>query len=978
MTALKQLIQKLRLDIKLDKGGLFYLENNAWKNELPYRLHKGLEEICPDAFFVQNGKLLILFFDFIKERRGDEKELFKKIWNIGGAPIVFIIKSGDTEIYNGFSFDTKKNFTFEDLKIKGRKVTEGDISFWDIFSGKFWQQLPEPKNLVDEKLLRNIQDTQKALEKDGLESIYANNIIGRLLFSRYLIDRKVKIAKKYFKDEESFLKILKEKNKKLLYQYFEYLKIKFNGDLFPISDGEKEQIKNKHLKILFDLFCGNEIESGQQSLFKTYDFKIIPVELISEVYERFIGEEKQRKEGAYYTPSFLVDYILEKTVKEHLKKNKSCKILDPSCGSGIFLVETLRCIIEKNLQKSRKISRKKLEKLINDNIFGVDKNESAINLSVFSLCLTLLDYIEPKDITKFRFPELKNKNLFKADFFNTEHKFNEKIKKIDYILGNPPWGSDKEKDNHHIRYFKKEEIPVSDKQIAQSFAARIKDFSSQKTRCVLILTSKILYNHNAKKFRAYWLKNFFVDKVLELSPVRSQLFTKATAPSAIVFYQYAHKKETKNNIITHTSIKPNIFLKYLKILVIEKNDIKEIKQEYFQKHDWLWKVMLYGNTFDFYFIKRLKDSYKTLNEIIKDHGLTFGQGFIKGKNGKYNSKHLKGKIYIDTRKSVFSKFFINENILDKYKDDTPLYRQGKKNIFQAPYVLLKEGFNKKDFSLVTAYSEKDFVFRSSITAIKGEDKYILKSITGVLNSVFSNYLLLLQGSYAGIEREKALNEEERFEFPMLYDKKISKKVDEIQEAYEQLNKEHFNNQELKISIKKAEDQLNVAVLNLFEVSSFEQRLIDYATEISIPLLNNNEAPIKKATEKQLKNYAQIFLDHFGSCWDGNLDFFEIDIYFNNYIAGMNFKVVSKKRKELIEFKKLEDRENLFELMKLGKEKITNNFYQQRDIKGFNKTSFYIVKPNQYKNWHQAVAQTDLHEFVEMMMNAEMKSLIANK
>ena len=972
MAELNKLLQRKGI---ADSKYLLSLDDKQWKRKVPYRLQKGLEnEIKPDAFWVQENKLLILFFDFTKGQHCDEKELFEKIWNLGGAPIVYVIKDTDIEIYNGFSFSSKKSVCFEKLKkINGEKVTDKDISFWDILSGKLWRQLPNPKNQVDEKLLKNIEDAQKALRRNGLDSLCANNIIGRLLFTRYLIDRNVKI--RYFKNNNAFKKALEDKDEKLLYRHFEYLKTKFNGDLFPISSKEKQQINDEHLKILFDLFSGAEIESGQQSLFETYNFKIIPVELISEVYERFMGKEKQRKEGAYYTPSFLVDYILEKTVKKHLEKNSSCRVFEPYCGSGIFLVETLRCIIEKNLNKNGKISKDKLIKIVKENIFGVDKDENAINLSVFSICLTLLDYIEPKDITKFRFEKLKDNNLFAKDFFDTKHSFNRKINKLDFILGNPPWGSDREKDSLHIQYIKNKKFPVSDKQLAQSFTLRAKDFSFKKTKCALVLTSKLLYNHNAGKFRQYWLENFYVNEVLELSPVRNQLFSEATAPAVIVFYQYEHGKETKNKITTHTSVKPNIFLKYLKILVIEKNDTKKIEQEYFQKYDWLWKVMLYGNAFDFYFIKRLKDNYLTLNKTIKEYKLTKGQGLQVDGGGKNSATHLLGRLYLDTKN--VSRFFINNKDLKKW-DISVLHRPRKKELFESPYVLLKKGFSKKDFSMVAAYSEKDYVFTDSVTAIKGENKDILKNITGILSSLFASYYFLQQGSSAGVEREQGHNEKDRFTIPIKINKKISQKVDEIQEAYQQSNKECFNDQKIKINIQKVENQLNAIVLNSFEVSSFEKGLIDYATEISIPLLNNNEAPIKNATEMQLKNYAKIFLDHFGSRWNGNPDFFEIDIYYNNYITGMNFKVVKEKRNEPIKIiKELEKTEELFELMKLGEKKYTNRFYKQKDIRGFEKTSFYIVKSNQYKNWHPAVAQADLHEFVEAMMKSGMKKLKNN-
>lgn len=967
MTNLNTLLQKF------DREYLLRIDNKQWKKKVPYRLQKGLEEINPNAFFVQENKLLILFFDFTEKQR-NKKELFEKIWNLGGAPVVYVIDD-DIEIYNGFSFDSKNSVWFERLKIGGKKAIDEDISFWDILSGKLWEQLPESKNQVDEKLLKNIEDAQKALRKNGLNFLSANNIIGRLLFTRYLIDREVKI--KYFKNEEAFLKVLEIKNKELLYKFFEYLKRTFNGSLFPVLDGEKEQINDKHLEILFNLFNGTEIESGQQSLFKIYNFKIIPIELISEVYERFMGKEKQREEGAYYTPSFLVDYILEKTVKKHLEKNNSCRVFDPSCGSGIFLVETLRCIIEKNLGKNGKISEKKLKEIVKDNIFGVDKNEIAINLSVFSICLTLLDYIKPKDITNFRFEKLKDRNLFAKDFFDTKYPFNEKIKDMDFILGNPPWGETKTSDSH-VEYSNNEKISISRNQIAQSFIARIKDFLSEKTKCALVLTSKILYNHKAEEFRRYWLGNFYINEVLELSPVREQLFSKAKSPAAVVFYQYACKKKTKDNIIIHTSVKPNIFLKYLKILVIEKNDIKKIKQEYFQKYDWLWKIMLYGNVFDFYFIKRLKENFKTLNKIISENNLSYGQGIQIGGGDKNDATHLTGKLFLDTQKKYLKKFFINDNNLEEFNISV-LHRPRKKEIFQAPYVLLKKGFDGKDFSFISAYSEKDYVFTHSVTAISGNNKNLLKNICGIFNSVFANYYLLIQGHSAGVERRQSDDEVDSFTIPIKINKKISEKVDEIQKTYQRLNRRYFNSQELKGDIEKAENQLNAIVLKSFEVSSFEERLIDYATEISIPLMDkNNKVPIKNATEIQLKNYAQVFLDHFGSRWNGNPDFFEIDIYSSSHIIGMNFKVVKEKRNKTIELvKNFEKTEELLDLMKLGEKKYTNEFYEQKNIRGFNKTSFYIVKSNQYKNWHPAVAQADLYEFIEAMMKSGMKKFKNN-
>ena len=79
-----------------------------------------------------------------------------------------------------------------------------------------------------------------------------------------------------------------------------------------------------------------------------------------------------------------------------------------------------------------KITKDKLKELALENIYGIDKNEEAINISIFSICLTLLDYITPKDIEDFKFPNLKNNNLLVANFFNETLVKNINL---DFIIG---------------------------------------------------------------------------------------------------------------------------------------------------------------------------------------------------------------------------------------------------------------------------------------------------------------------------------------------------------------------------------------------------------------------------------------------------------------------------------------------------------------------------------------------------------------
>src|SRR5690606_25597195 len=229
-------------------------------------------------------------------------------------------------------------------------------------------------------------------------------------------------------------------------------------------------------------------------------------------------------------PLFLVDYILSETVEKKFRnqpKSHDCKVLDPSCGSGIFLVETLRKIIEQfQLNNPTYLNhpdqyKKQLKQLASDNIFGIDKDQSAVNVAIFSIYLTLLDYQEPSDIESFKFPLLYNRNFFSEDFFNKKAQFNTQLERIsfEFILGNPPWkrgkGEKRPLFNQYINERKKlekgkyqNEIEISNSEIAQAFILRVSDFSKEKTKVGFIATSKVLYNINAQGFRKYLLDRF--------------------------------------------------------------------------------------------------------------------------------------------------------------------------------------------------------------------------------------------------------------------------------------------------------------------------------------------------------------------------------------------------------------------------------------------------------------------------------------
>ncbi|HGI3131123.1 TPA: N-6 DNA methylase [Streptococcus agalactiae] len=103
------------------------------------------------------------------------------------------------------------------------------------------------------------------------------------------------------------------------------------------------------------------MNDGQLSLFALYDFNIIPVELISNIYEILLGREARAKDNAFYTPNFLVEYILDKTTLGFLKEHNKYTILDPACGFRVIIVIEANSYV--NTRSSRLLPKFKTQKI---------------------------------------------------------------------------------------------------------------------------------------------------------------------------------------------------------------------------------------------------------------------------------------------------------------------------------------------------------------------------------------------------------------------------------------------------------------------------------------------------------------------------------------------------------------------------------------------------------------------------------------
>ena len=1029
-------------------------------------VNKKLELIKPDAFYVFNNQPFILFFDLTSSKSLErETEIHKQVWSFDNSPIIFIIKTNEIEVYNALNFIKEKE-KLERINILESKIKD-QFSFWNLQSGVtfewFYQKHKATvlKKRVNQRLFENIKQTILILNENySLEEIVAKEIILKLIFIRYLIDREIRIdntfiegsEKDVIKRRKSFSELIK--NPKELVSFFKYLDIRFNGVLF--KEDSIIELTQEQSNILSKLFNpdGVTVEDKKNLFsdfdfqFEVFDFGIIPVELISGIYETLLDEETKNATSAVYTPSFLVDYILTQTVDKFFDENKStseCKIFDPAMGSGIFLVQGLRRMIERerelNPNDDNETFGKKIKKIAEQNLFGIDINPEAINVACFSIYVALLDYQEPGNIDVYKFPHLKEKNFFKSNFFIRKIGENdsEDVKKelelyssnleiiksnnLNFILGNPPWKRDKS--DYHISwlnenyiYNKKEE---GEKEIALSYLMRVNDFMSQNTICSLIVTSTIFYNvsDTTRFVKGKFYNEYSIHSILDLSPVRKLVFegTKSLpkkdrnkniqydkngniiyenkpiiSPAVVIQFQKYSEQFSSQNPIHFTSIKNNKFFnKFTKALVVEKFDKKQILQKHFVENQWMFKVALYGNTLDYVFLKRLEQTKSKLIDQIDGKKVFKGSGILKG-TPKDNFDFLIG-FPINENSQVENIYTSNKEKYLLTSKDVYLESGRDINLFNGSKILIKEQAVDETF-LGISYNEGKSVFKKGIFGINSIDENFVKKLyTFLLSDLYTYFIYSISGSWGTSTRPQIRLDDEYLSFPFIEPNETQRielisLVDDLLKPYEDFYNEYPNNLYQGKPNSKVLAKINSIIEEIYDIKGYEKDLIDYVLNVSRYQFQDSKQHLVSEFSSDghrnkkfvLESYADVYIKEFEKIYDDS--FFKVEIYALDSFISMNFMVLDEKPQnfEQIEFvKEVTDEKKLFEkLSTLSISKIASstdsefNLFIQKDIKGFEENSFYIIKPKEYKCWHRAMAWYDVAEFKEAIQKAELE------
>ncbi len=1018
-----------RLDLLNNKSVFFMSKENSDTPFFSHEIQKKLEIIQPDAYYVFNNQPFILFFDLSNEKnRQREDDIHKRVWSFDYSPLIFIIKENEEKIFNAFSYN-KKTERLKEIEFEDGESKDELFSFWNLQSGATWKWIQEKKykdsvskRRVNQKLFDNIKEVREKLVDDSIPEEEANILILRLIFIRYLIDRQVKIDSNFISGDS-----VPEKRKRLsdliinsekLNAFFDYLNQRFNGVLFKNTKIKLSNLQATSLALVFDekaeINTPTLFDNLDDFYFEIFDFSIIPVEIISGIYESLIDKEKKQETSAVYTPPFLVEYILNETVDKHFEEGKisECRIFDPACGSGIFLVQALRRMIDKELEiNGEQLNKIEFSERIRDiaknNLFGIDINDQALKVACFSIYIALLDYQEPKDIDRYEFPNLIDENFFEANFFNEHHPFNiilskENIK-FDFILGNPPWKSSK--DSFHVDWLKRHKKVTGRYEIAQSYLLRSKDFMNTNTISTLIVTSTIFYNisKTTKAFKNEFLTSVCLNTFFDLSPVRRLVFEGEklkvdkngkikkehySNPAAVIIYRLSKDESYKDNIVKHYSIKSNLFLKHFKSIVIEKNDRKEIAQKHFIDNDWMFKLALYGNTLDFSFIKKLNSHWEKLDDLIDNKTVFKGAG-IKSNRGDDYADFLVGLPLVENKciREYYTPIFSSNKILSHV--DVHYESGRRKELFLGKKILIKEQA-RNESSLVISFLPVDAVYKNGIWGISSPNEIILETIFGYLISrLYTYYIYTISSSWGVSTRPQIRLTEEYLSFPY---KEVSdtKKFVSLVDRFLYPFKDHYYTSEFAMGDPPISydilDKINKEINSLYEISKVEEDLIDYVLEVSryqFQESKQHKVLNFRDQEKDLRKYSEVFLKEFDNVYED--EFLKIEIYPLKHFIAINFRFIKNKPSQNNQIEFIYNNTSEKEVLSILSEQLTiwnitdcknheNNIYIQKDIKGFEEDSFYIIKPNEYKCWHPAMAWYDVAEIKETIEKAELNQL----
>lgn len=751
-------------------------------------------------------------------------EIHRRLWNAGTVPLVYIFTASDVKVINcrqepKIDKDTAKPVYSPFHKFEKLLAVEHEFVTRAISAGTLWDDPAFKSDFIlgrtaYYKLLSHLKAFRAQLispKKKVLTEPVANRLLVMAILVKYLNDREDSAQNRVFRqgffrqfsrsNTDDLASLFREKGNCI--KLFDHLSKHFNGRIFELTEEERAELLKADLSPIADFLKGDQEPSGQGLFWPLYSFDDLPVELISNIYEEFLAKkDKESSRGVVYTPPMLVEFLLDQCLPLDTK-TLDWKILDPACGSGVFLVGAFKRLIHcwRMANEWKLPTHQDLKGILKKNIFGFDVKSEAVLVTAFSLCVALCDELDPLVIwNELKFDDLRKRNLQTKDFFEIVET-GEFENNFDLVIGNPPFESELTTDAaQRIEDAKAKERPnLPDKQLALLFLEQSFRLTKNGAAvCLIQPAGPLLYNGNAQSFRSYLFDGFNLNCVFDFTSLEGVLF-KAQVAAAAVIGRNSHVTTDK---VLHITFRRTRAIKEKLLLELDPYDYHWVQRNLIEKNKFVWKANLLGGGRLHRMFDRLFSGVPTLGEYLEQKreccGWQFGEGYSVGcgsyLNKQPNAKELTKMPSNDLKRQFDLKrppklapwITGKQNVLPQaltksgvewgtVKACKELFfeepRKNIKTIFTPPHVLVREVVDGT--AIPAIFSNDELVFSKQIIGIHAprHDENKLKNLATLLNdSGLFSFLATVVSSRMLVSRATSILQDDILALPYTEDK----------------------------------------------------------------------------------------------------------------------------------------------------------------------------------------------------------------
>ena len=603
-----------------------------------------------------------------------------------------------------------------------------------------------------------------------------------------------------------------------LQELFEKADDRYNSGLFHFRQ-EKDQTE------LPDKLTPNLIidDKPLKDILKTlyypdspYEFAVLPADILGQVYEQFLGKvirltsdhravvedkpEVKKAGGVFYTPTYIVEYIVQNTVGKLLdgktpKKAESLRILDPACGSGSFLLGAYQHLLDWHLkwyvadgpEKHTKAKRPALysgqggawhlttaerKRILLNNIYGVDIDSQAVEVTKLSLLLKVLEDETGETLNSQRklfheralpnlggnikcgnsligpdFYDGKQMNLLdpeeaqRINVFDWQAEFPEifKVGGFDAVIGNPPYvntGNDNS-NNSLIDYFKRYNVSQYKIDLFHLFIQRGIDLIRKDGKLGFIVPNTWLTLQYTDRLRKYILDHTSIFEIIIFDYL---VFKSADVHTALIFLEkYDAEKDHKVQIKIISKLATAEELKSAETLLSSQLSWKNC-------NGYIFETRIVGKAG--VLINKLLNSHPRLDQVARA-----SLGCQAYNSSKHTQEQIKNRVFHASKKlseeylpelagKDVSRYIIIRERGEWIKYGSWLHDYRTMDWLTGPRILIREISGQDKHKIQACYAEETYCNYKTILNVNpsSNTQFSMMYLLGILNSRLISFL----------------------------------------------------------------------------------------------------------------------------------------------------------------------------------------------------------------------------------------------